>query len=337
MPPKAKAKRSSSKSAKAKEKKERQELEERMKNCEEKCTEAKNFMEPTGKNATPNYVKAKSSLDAAMEFYNSNPQVFFLLGELYRKQNMFSEAVVEYSHALDLNPTFTQALESRGACYQKLAQLPLAIEDFTSVIEIEPSNDHAYNMRGLCITMGRVPGLSLRTDEFSSCEEDFRNAVRLNPANYYAFVNLAKAYEGQGDLEKALECYNASLLIKKDYTYAIFRRGCVEMRLGENFLKRDSDSDVEDNFFVPHLGGVDQQEKGGAPRETYNDVEKEIRNKISEEETTKKGKSMLDLAIKDFNSLVLEEQKLSTDVMVFLNLGICHLKLEDLNQAEDNF
>ncbi|EPY29358.1 tetratricopeptide repeat (TPR) protein [Strigomonas culicis] len=307
MPPKAANKRAASK-AKSKEKQEKKLMEEKMKACEEKCLEARNFLEPTGKNPEPNFVKAKVALDAAEELFTMNPTLFFLRGQWSRMQGDYKEAVEQFSHALDLDPTSALTLEARAGCYEKLDDIPLAMEDYTSMIQIDPENDHAYNMRGMCVARGRVPGLHLRSAEFKRCVDDLKTAIRLNSANYYARANLGKVYEDQEMFEDAIACYTDSLRINVDYTYAKFRRGCCYLYLSEKLLLEDgsvSDSDDKEE----EAEGSPEQKKRISAKTTYDDVEKELKARVALEAAKHKGHDFLHLAITDFEALMQQNEE----------------------------
>lgn len=342
MPPKEKKKgRSKGMSKKARERKEKKLLEERINNSKQKCEEARAFLEPTGKHAEPNYTKAKEALEAAIEFYDAHALPFFLMGECYRAQGELTEAIEYYSRALDANPLNTPALEARALCYQNLNDVAHAIEDYTSMIELEPENDHAYNMRGVCLASVRVPGLRLKLIDFKRCEGDLKTAARLNEANYHALANLGKLYEDQGELEKALPCYTASLQVKESYTYARFRRGCTALRLAEKTFVKDDDGDDDDSS--PPGDGAASNGGGHSTKPaavSMAEVEREALETMQEEEALEKAKKTVRDAEADFTALLegnpVADKNLA-DVNVVLNLGVCAMLLEDFNKADDYF
>ncbi|CAJ1018854.1 putative Tetratricopeptide repeat [Leishmania utingensis] len=354
MPPKGQSK-SSAKAQKAKAKKERLLLEARMRECQEKCAEARGYLEPTGRSAEPNFTKAKTVLDAAFEAYDASSLAFFMLGQWNRMQGMYREAIESYSHALDMEPTNVQVLEWRGNCYQTLHDYVHAIEDNTSIVSLDPENDHAYNMRGLCVLQRSIPGLRLRSVDFESCVRDFSTAVRLNEANYYAMANLGKVYEVQGHLEKAIEWYGKALDSSERYAYARFRRGCAALRMAERLLLRReeeegcSDSDVPDavagtakawhdnsiKHMVEATALANSRVPGGATREA---VKTEVRQEMEQEEEAQTVARLLRLADSDFTLLLdrsPEAEKLTADPTVVLNIGICALLSKSINKAEE--
>jgi tetratricopeptide (TPR) repeat protein len=360
MPPKGPSK-ASLKAEKAKAKKEKALLEARIKECQEKCTEAKSFLEPSGRNTEPNYAKAKASLTAAIEAYDAGPLPFFLLGQWHRMQGMYTEAIESYSHALDLDPTNVQALEWRGHCYQTVGDYPHAIEDNTSIITLDPENDHAYNMRGLCVLESCVPGLRLRSADFTSCVNDFNTAVRLNEANYYAMANLGKAYEVQGDSNKAIECYGRALRINESYSYAKLRRGCTALHMAETLLRdREGEDDESDGVAqdaiksgsvlsqkaaneTPGGDGPGHRSKTSTPQSgaaLMAEAKAEVRQQFEDEQAARTSANLLQMAEGDFTALMdndPEASQAAADVMVVLNIGICALLKKNIKRAEEYF
>ncbi|KAK7194115.1 tetratricopeptide repeat (TPR) protein [Novymonas esmeraldas] len=357
MPPKAQSK-MSAKAQKAKAKKERQLLEARIRECQEKCTEARGFLEPTGRNAEPNFAKAKVSLDAAVEAYDAFPLAYFILGQWHRMQGLYNEAIESYSSALDLEPTNVPALEWRASCYQAQHDYVHAIEDNTSIIALDPENDHAYNMRGLCMLQSSVPGLRLRTADFQSCERDFRTAVRLNEANYYAMTNLGKVHEDQGLFEQAIDFYGKALNSSENYSYARLRRGCVALRVAEmSILRQEGRSASSDDDAPAAAAGAAAAASHGSPSQlvaaaaapsvhgrrgggatSLREVKAEVRQQMKEEEEAQTVVRLLKQADSDFTSLLdtsPDAKKLTADVAVVLNIGICALLSKNVHRAEE--
>ena len=72
----------------------------------------------------------------------------FRYGELARNAKSWDEAIVQYTKAIELDPTYGPAYFSRGQVYYHKLQYDKAIIDFSRAIEIEPSEPKYYFNRG---------------------------------------------------------------------------------------------------------------------------------------------------------------------------------------------
>ncbi|CBH17644.1 hypothetical protein, conserved [Trypanosoma brucei gambiense DAL972] len=328
------AKRSKSSKERRARRKERKLLEARIKSSHEKCDEGLSLLEPTGRNAQPNYVKAMVALEAAIEIYEENTVAYFLLGECLRGQEEYEKAIERYSQCLEKDPLNIRAMEARAASYVASSNWSSAFVDYSSIINVEPDNDHAYNHRGLCILSTRVPGLRLLSSEFNQCVNDFKTAIRLNEANYYAWANLGRAYEEQGLLKEALQAYSSALRVKEEYHYAQLRRACLALRIVESSWKYDDEESSQPaatkrcdgaSVVLPALKSLD-------------DVKSEVLGELAAVDQRAYEEELLKAAIVDFQSLMAEgTDKLKYDPWLPLNLGSCFLLQKDINRAEEEF
>ncbi|CCD15683.1 unnamed protein product [Trypanosoma congolense IL3000] len=326
------AKRSKSTKERRARRKEKKLLEARIKTSNEKTEEGLALLEPTGRNAQPNYLKATVSLEAAIEIYDENTTAYFLLGECLRGQGEYKKAIERYSQCLQRDPVNIRAIEGRAASHVALSDWSSAFLDYSSIINIDPENDHAYNHRGLCILSTRVPGLRLHSSEFSQCVNDFTTAIRLNEANYYAWANLGRVYEEQGLPEEALRAYSSALKVKEEYQYAQLRRGCLALRVVESSWTYDEEGQVapqkdskNDSFSLPLL-------------KSMNDVKEEVLKEIAASDRRKYEEGLLKNAITDLQCLMTDDaNKLKYDPWLPLNLGSCFLLQKDINRAEEEF
>ena len=61
-----------------------------------------------------------------------------------------SDAMVDLSHAIKLNPKYDEAYLARGAANKRSNDFVAAINDYDKAIELNPSNEPAFYNRGLC-------------------------------------------------------------------------------------------------------------------------------------------------------------------------------------------
>lgn len=231
----------SEKAQRAREKKERKILEAQIKSSNEKVAEAKIVLESVMKATNqPNYQKAITILDNAIELHPENCDAFTYRGHARRDQLLLDEAIDDYTKAIELNANAVAAYEGRATCFELMREYDKAIQDYSTIISIHPENDHAYNMRGAALLKKRPQGLLLKQADYAAVISDFKTALRLNENNYHARTNLGKAHSDQRNYREAIECFTAALRINDNYKYANFRRACASIALA-NELQREEE------------------------------------------------------------------------------------------------
>jgi serine/threonine protein kinase len=64
-------------------------------------------------------------------------------GETHRKAKRFKEAIVAYTHAIELNANYTNAYYNRGLTYYDLKQYELALADYERALALDPNDSDA--------------------------------------------------------------------------------------------------------------------------------------------------------------------------------------------------
>lgn len=144
---------------------------------------------------------------------------FFKQGERLFARSRFTEAVVQYSHALELDRKLADAWLKRGLTYMYSAKpdFEQAIADFSEVLRTDPQNARVLYERGLA-SWAWANEKSWNGDKKGAkqdrifAEKDF-TAVLTLPDNIYkssALVQRAKIYEMQDRWELAAADYDAA-------------------------------------------------------------------------------------------------------------------------------
>jgi tetratricopeptide (TPR) repeat protein len=83
-------------------------------------------------------------------------------GNQYSNRREYQAAVGNYTRALRFDPSYTEALYSRGVLYwREMGRYESAIEDLSQVLELDPSWAEAYLNRGLAYKMRLEYGQAL--------------------------------------------------------------------------------------------------------------------------------------------------------------------------------
>jgi tetratricopeptide (TPR) repeat protein len=114
--------------------------------------------------AEPFLRRAHQQLDDALTHYN--------LGALLSATGRLDEAVVEYQHALNRDPSDPDARSNLAAVLVKQGKLGRATEELTRVLEIDPENANAHTNLGLVLA---------QQGHLERAAQEFQTALRIDP------------------------------------------------------------------------------------------------------------------------------------------------------------
>jgi len=127
---------------------------------------------------------------------NNNAQKKFEEGMSDFITHNYGQCIEHLSQAIELDPAFTLAFQSRGAAYLRLANAEDAIADFNTVIGMDSSNARAYHLRGLTYE---------KTGENDKALHDFNKALELKSDYGAVYYSRASLNNKMGHTEQAME------------------------------------------------------------------------------------------------------------------------------------
>ena len=160
-------------------------------------------------------IKSKENSFTATEYFER--------GNRFGYEEKYTEAVKEYTKAIELNPEYFEAYGNRGNAYADLGRYKEAIRDYNKVIELNPEGWLAYYNRG---------DVYADLERYDEAIRDYNKAIEINP-------NYAKLYYNRGiayyELEKyinAIRDYTRAIEIDPKAVNAYIDRGIVYEELG---------------------------------------------------------------------------------------------------------
>src|SRR5262245_17527665 len=103
-----------------------------------------------------------------------------------------SEAIEEYTRAIDRFPVFYEAIDNRGFTYMELGKYKDALVDFESSLRVNPNGMAAFFSRGECL---------LRLGQFGQAEAIFQQGLTRFPeqrTTFERFLQLARSKRAAG-------------------------------------------------------------------------------------------------------------------------------------------
>lgn len=130
-----------------------------------------------------------------------NPTAYYNRGNRY----LFSQpgvAITYYTQALELDPSFADALYQRALAYSRVDNPSAALADLDRLLIVAPDEPTYYFARA---------NLHRQADRFALAIRDYDEAIRLDPKYDAAYFNRATTYYDAGQKGPALRDYLAFL------------------------------------------------------------------------------------------------------------------------------
>jgi tetratricopeptide (TPR) repeat protein len=139
-------------------------------------------------------------------------------GEEKMKRREFSEAIIDFSKALELNTNCTECLSSRSWAKLRLRDLEGAEADATQSIRLGSKDMLAYTVRSFTRKY---------KDDMDGALRDINQAIELEPQVVHLYELRGSIEENKGDAEAAL----------KDYDYVVEKSGEASDYLRRGYFK----------------------------------------------------------------------------------------------------
>jgi tetratricopeptide (TPR) repeat protein len=177
---------------------------------------------------------------------NVQKQKFLESGNRYFDGGKLTEAVLEFSNAVQIDPRFALAHFRLGECYLRLQRFPDAYRELQRTIELDPSNGKASLDLGLLLIAGQSYEQAKRTadellkhnpastdahlllSEINRVQEkpyaalqEIREAIRLDPRRAQLYVQLGTLQRALAENQEAELSFKEALKIDPKFTPAV--------------------------------------------------------------------------------------------------------------------
>ncbi|MGB5218333.1 MAG: tetratricopeptide repeat protein [Smithella sp.] len=134
--------------------------------------------------------KAIEYLNSAIQLQPNYAAAYNSRGNAYADLRQYRRAIEDYNQAIRLKPDYAYALINRGDAHYGLGRYKRTVEDCTEALRWKPDSPIAYSNRGKAYA---------QLKNYTSAMKDFNEALRLKPDYVDAFNNRAFAYLLQGN------------------------------------------------------------------------------------------------------------------------------------------
>ena len=154
-------------------------------------------------------------------FIAQNPNhagAYHLRGQSHWYGGSLSDAIADYSRALELNPKDVSAHLGRGQVFMECHDFSRALEDLDAALGSMDSvagADAAWKAEFEAFARNGRAATYSGLGDFARAFEEFGKSVDLCPENAWVYYNLAEAYQNNGDRKNAVENYKLALVKNK--------------------------------------------------------------------------------------------------------------------------
>ena len=152
------------------------------------------------------------------------PEYYVDLGVAYDRTGRGDLAIVNYTRAIEMRPTYALAYYNRGVAHFTRENIEAAIRDFNDAIAYDPQYARPYVMRARARILKR---------DYGSAVLDLDEAVRLNPADAEALFDRARAFSFMGKYREAVIDATKSISLQPKMLGPLINRGVYYLKLGE--------------------------------------------------------------------------------------------------------
>ena len=150
---------------------------------------------------------------------------YFNRGLTYSNQGDLTQAIVDYTKAIEINPNYAGAYNNRGNIYFRQTNFGLANSDYSKAIEIDPNNEFAHRNRG---------NIYFRKGNYDKAIADYTKAIEINPNSAKTYRNRGNVYFSHGNYDKAIIDYDKAIEIDPNYADAYNSKAYTFYRKGDN-------------------------------------------------------------------------------------------------------
>ena len=177
---------------------------------------------------------AKRCLAAA----SPSPLAWYIHGVALRAARRFDEALLNFDHALALNPNYVEALIEKGAIYFESQDQAQALAQFEKVLLIDPSHGVAASNKASLIsalpaqaaafTPEILRALALQNaGEIEAAKAVFLDALAADKQHFVALYSLTAISLNQGKIDEGLDYGQSCLSSNPTSAFAWYICGCA--------------------------------------------------------------------------------------------------------------
>ncbi len=177
-----------------------------------------------------NLYREKGLLDRAIRIHKSllkrknlQPEeetlALFSLAADFEQAGFIDRAARLFKKVLEKDPGHTSAIEYIANLYEKLNDWESAFISWERLLEIDKRRDKKH----VAFLRSKIGENLLREGNLEKAEKEFTKAVKLHPETPPAYINLGEVYLKQGKTEEAVRTWEEFIRLSPEYTYLVIK------------------------------------------------------------------------------------------------------------------
>jgi protein O-GlcNAc transferase len=158
------------------------------------------------------HAQAKKYFEKALKANNKDVWTYFNLAKSLTELGEVSEALHQYSKAIQLKPNFAEALTNKSNILCKLKRLDEALTHSEKAIQLMPNLAEAWSSRAFILY-----GMKLYDEAIASSEK----SIELKPDLAEPYYNLGNIFHFQKEFELAIRNYEKTYNLDPEYDYLL--------------------------------------------------------------------------------------------------------------------
>jgi protein O-GlcNAc transferase len=155
---------------------------------------------------------------------DSDPAIYFELGNRSRHEGNLTEATQRYRQAIALQSNYAEAWGNLGATLQEQDKLDEAILHYQKSLELNPAN--------FVVQSNLAKALKTKGD-FEGAIASYQKAIAIDPENIHPYNRLGEIFIAQKKFNDALNCFQQALTINPSSAFSYDRLGSVYLELNQ--------------------------------------------------------------------------------------------------------
>lgn len=227
-----------------------------------KMAEAYIFIEPK------DIQQAITLMNQALEFDNSNPQVYIIAGDIYLEDNDGSKAIANYKKAQELNVKSTIAKTKQGNIYVRVKNLNAAIPYFEEAVTLDPNFAPVYRELG---------ELYYKAGKYDKAEANYKKYLDLSDnfaakTKYIVMLYLIKKYDDAAKyINEVFKVDTSSVVLNRIAAYSAFETNkyADALKYSERFFRLAKPEKIFTNDYLYQGRILTKLEKDSIAIERY--------------------------------------------------------------------